>query len=218
MKMVGLVMCFLMSFAQAQGALVNGGFETGDLTGWSAEVPGMVVVDSSSGVTPKEGSYMLKATANILGPDVYQHFSVPIQGTVSVWLRGNGLDHPIIYLGGSNGNAIVAGYNYKYGQSAFELLGYENGYHVWGDYKTSVAFPIYEWFELKVEVNNGVAFYVNDTLISTAGFINDVKTIQLDLGTWSQGSTYWDNLTVPEPATMTFIALGLAGMLRRKYA
>ncbi len=41
----------------AQATVINGGFETGDLTGWSS-TGSVGVVSSDGGVVPVEGSYM----------------------------------------------------------------------------------------------------------------------------------------------------------------
>ncbi len=56
--MVFLTMAFVFAMASAHGALVNGGFETGDLTGWQAfEAEDVFVVDASFGSGPTEGIY-----------------------------------------------------------------------------------------------------------------------------------------------------------------
>ncbi|MBI4769000.1 MAG: hypothetical protein HY784_00945, partial [Chloroflexi bacterium] len=52
-----LLLVFMVVNAQAVPLLTNGGFETGDMTGWTA-TPNVSVLGSHFGVNPSEGSYM----------------------------------------------------------------------------------------------------------------------------------------------------------------
>jgi hypothetical protein len=56
MKTLLLALALLLAPALAHTTLTNGGFETGDFTGWST-IGDAIVVDASIGVTPAGGSY-----------------------------------------------------------------------------------------------------------------------------------------------------------------
>ena len=85
----------LSSINQAQASIINGSFETGDLTGWTANPTGRVSVVSSyqsyspSPFTPVDGNYFAIVTARA-GEGVYttlsQSFSAAAGDTLSGWV------------------------------------------------------------------------------------------------------------------------------------
>ena len=97
---VGLAMIVLVAGAtQAQGSInviINGGFETGDFTGWTvnSSYAGLYAVvtaqTSANGQSPKEGTYFAQLTAGE-GTNVYTLLSQPFTvstgatATVSFW-------------------------------------------------------------------------------------------------------------------------------------
>jgi hypothetical protein len=61
MKKLLIALTFLIAPALAHATIINGGFETGDLTGWST-IGDALLVGSSFGVNPPQGNFQLLIT------------------------------------------------------------------------------------------------------------------------------------------------------------
>jgi hypothetical protein len=98
--MVGL---FLASSSVAQAGLINAGFETGNLTGWTASNPSDAAVvtshggDSGTTYLPPEGSRFLQLLGSDYNSSVSQEVSLLADDVLSGWAAFDWRDYPSYY-------------------------------------------------------------------------------------------------------------------------
>ncbi len=199
-----LTIAMLSSVASAN-ILVNGGFETGDLTGWTladvgTTLPNTAVIDGST-ITPYEGDYQLD-------------------------LSGNDRVYQIVDGAGITGEVLVQAFSRDEGSTGqkytMRLYGLDAGYVLGSDGAPDSGGTL---------IDSGEAFLL-DTYANfhgDDGFDGD-GVWEFDVGTgydylqvyiWNNGNdselNVFDGITMtPEPASMSLLAMGALALIRRR--
>ncbi|RJP28775.1 MAG: PEP-CTERM sorting domain-containing protein [Candidatus Omnitrophota bacterium] len=197
-KLLVAVMCIsLLSFISAHAALINGGFETGDLSGWSNNSGILAAtVNSYSGdiaYSPVEGDYFLKLTSG-LGTGAYsivnQSLSLQQGAKLSGWAAFDAGD----YLPYNDDAYVKIGNSTVWSRDISQVGNY--GYTNWQQWNWEA--PTAGSYTLEFGVRN-----VGDNGLSSLALFD---------------ANFLATSAVPEPATMSLFGLGLLGLglIKRK--
>ena len=206
-KTLAVAVALAFGASAAQAGVINGGFETGDLTGWSTSL----AAGSAAVVTSNTTSYVASATYL---PAVGSYFLAMQTGAASFWQTSY------------QAVALAAGETLS-GFAAFD----------WGDYMPYadgvkveilnsgggvVATPFYMDGSLVGSSGYNGPWTSWSWTAASAGTYTLAYAARntLDGGGPNQTYGYFDATTVPEPGTLAFLGFGLAGLgfLRRRKA
>ncbi len=229
-KITLLIGIGLFLFSSVTGVMadtvINGGFETGDLTGWTANYPSLSSVQNDYLATapptvpsdvihyyPKEEAYLAKLTAN---PDsnnyvtISQNVFMNAGSTISGWAAFQARD---LYSLGTYQGAPYLRNDDAYvrillnGLQIGDYLWYEDVLNV-GNYKSS-DWTEWSWtatesgtYTIEFGVRNGV-YGVPSLPVGTNAIYNSVALFD----------GVHNNSSVPEPGTMLLLGAGLVGIL-----
>lgn len=209
----------LVSAVQAD-YLVNGGFETGDLTGWSLNAGGNHhVVTTEFGILPRSGSYLdttnWRYDTNTLSQTIV---GGPKQGTLTGYIYLTDLTYWPAFMVSDSTNQVNA------------IIGYESQYIGWNvvavtrnGWGSIVAGPVVTantWHEMKFMVDDdGLEFYWDGALVMPKWApMTAISTIAIG-GGWNTVPTGYDDFSfVPEPATLVLLGLGALSAIRKRTA
>ena len=204
-KSLFVTMIFLLAVVvNAQGAAINAGFETGELTGWTANGSATVVTshynEYGGAVTylPPEGSYFLAISS----------------GSANVWQT---VSQSLTFLAGETIGGMAA---FNWG----DYSGYPDGAMVQIlDYTgAQIALPFYADGSNHTDGYNGPWTPWSWTALSGGTYVLQYAARNTgDSGGPEQTFGYFDAAQikgVPEPTTMVLLAFGLLGLagVRRK--
>ena len=208
-RLLAVAMCAAFGSGIAQATVINGGFETGDLTGWTPSLSGgaaMVVTSNSTtyggAITylPPEGSYFLaimSGSANVW-QTVTQSLALAAGETIGGLAAFDWGDYPSYYDGARVRILDAAGAQIAepfYLDGAGHPSGYNGPWTAW-DF-TSLAAGTYT---VEYAARNTLD---GSGLDQTFGYFDATHATQ----------------AVPEPASLALLGIGLAGlgaMRRRK--
>jgi hypothetical protein len=187
------------------------------------------IVDSTSGVTPNQGSKMLKGecswNANIWelkGTSAASAANNSDVVTMNVAYRQDaGSSYMYVQALNPGGDALMT---VLLGGDSAPYDGLPNNvFHIGSDatyVHTSWNSPTNQWSNLSLSHTNGTtdwSMILNGTTYSWTGPSNDTTgnynwtNLNLSLGASSSG--YFDAMSVPEPASVTLLGLGASGLL-----
>ena len=169
----------VVTHAAAENLAVNGGFESGDRTGWTENswcVEGGAisnVVQSDSSVNPAEGSYFLKHEGRTNGAQVLQ--SVTLQAGHTYWLSAQLYQETV--------NSLSVGFMENEGKDGDPIFqtSNETGTGQW--VKKAVRFTMWsgaEKSQLYTWLNKGTVGYVDDIRLTEAADYSDLETTVSD--------------------------------------
>ncbi len=232
----GMVLALAIAGA-ASASIQNGGFETGDFTGWDTMPAEFTYVVGDIGSAPTEGNFQAGLVTPTTGYGNLEELNAFL-----------GLDFLDLYDLGNGwvveGTAIRQTFSANAGDSiSFDYNMLDNGHGPQGDIDNNFAFVLLE--ELDTLATAGDATLVSNTVfdretgwqtftydITSAGTytlslgIADVWPANLpshndEAGLLIDNVQYGSQNVVPEPATLTLLGIGMGGLmaarrLRRK--
>lgn len=217
-----LLVSVLVSVVQAE-YLVNGGFETGNHTGWTGSGGAFnhqVVTSFGAGITPRTGSYF-DATNYAYNSNWLTQIIVggAKQGTLTGYIYLESLSYfPAFFVSdGTNSVGALIGYSSQYTTpEAIYIM--RNG---WGDtIPTNLVVTTNTWHKMQyVADDNGLDFYWNDTPVFQ-NWAPMTSISSFDIGSsWNTVPTGYDDFSfVPEPVTMVLLGLGALSVMRKRNA
>ena len=230
--LVILMICMLVSVSQAE-FLVNGGFETGDFTGWTYSGSGtpqnyVATSQSSDGylVTPHSGNWMMANQLTGNYDNYSQDVGTPIQGTFTGWFNRTNLTASFdrfmaMYLntGDADNTRCMIDLGYTPNNNYVQLRG-------WGNDISPVTFvssytPVMgQWHEIKVVVDdNGLdAYFDNQVIVEDWADMTAIQVVGTENGWGGHNGGMDDFSLTPEPISLTLLGLGGLALLRRKRA
>jgi hypothetical protein len=189
---LGIFAAALAAFAgAASSTLVNGGFETGDLTGWTASTPGgsaSAVNSGAGGITPVEGSWMGEVVAGNADTNqtLSQTFNMDVGDILTGWAN---------FFNAENTNSFFNDVGFV---DLIDPLAVVHNLF-FADTTTTPGSSALGWTPISYQATTAGAH----TVVAGVRNVNDPI---------ASSSTYVDGLTVPAPASLALVALGLAGL------
>jgi hypothetical protein len=223
-RLIAVSALFLVS--QAQAAIVNGGFETGNYTGWST-IGTNAVVNSTFGTGPVEGAFQSLSTTGArpgvrpASQSALETFLGLRAGTLDLFGNGNVFEGSAIKqtISMRTGETLSFSWNFLTDEftpdpnfSDFAFFMALNGVVT---ELADTGFPVF--------VDSPSAFFEETGFFTETLLNSSARTFTLGFGVVDVRDTILDSgllidavrigsVSVPEPGTLSLIAIGLAGL------